>query len=321
MYYKKFLTFIYFRLINKARVSLLSLKLIKLRLSQEILLLLLKPQWLLQLEKSFLIKAKKQYVAIISNHISKILIKSPKYQKISKITLNVSFDLKNIQLKKIFGKISFDTTLKKCLYNYLVKLNYLQSTFASTYDFLYFSPLNEIPKLCKIIYFHGLEWFIYTNYLYKSLYLNLCLIHKDSKLIVVTNNSIVNRLVKDICIFINLQSCSLKKFHCDFCQYSRKSLQINIVKIQKNIHNTYFVKPGKNFLRSILKTIRSRLYCKNKDGNWRVRNDISINKAVFFSNFLLRRWYRYYFSIIGDIDILEANKLADNLLYSWQVKR
>ena len=297
------------------------MKLIKLRVFHNILLLLLKPQWLLQFEKPFLIKQKKQYIVIISNHISKILTKLPKYQKISKITLNINLDLKNIQLKKIFDKISFDATLKQCLYNYLVKLNYLQSTFASTYDFLYFSPLNEIPELYKIIYFHGLEWFIHTSNLCKSMYLNLCLIHKDPKIIVVANNSIVNRLVQNLCIFINLQFFNLKKIYCDFCQYSIKSLQINIVEIKKNINSTYFVKPGKKFLRSTLKTIRSRLYRKNKDGDWRARNDISINKAIFFSDFLLHCWYRYYFSIISDVDILEANKLVDNLLYSWQVKK
>lgn len=291
------------------------------RLSHDILLLLLKPQWLFQLEKPFLIKQKKQYIAIISNHISKIVTKSQKYQKISKVTLNIDLDLKNIQLKKIFDKISFDATLKQCFYNYLVKLNYLQSTFASTYDFLYFSSLNKIPELCKIIYFHGLEWFIYTNNLYKSMYLHLCLIHKDPKLIIVTNNSIVNKLVQNICIFINLQFCSLKKIYCDFCQYSTESFQINIVKIKKNIDSTYCVKPDKNFLRFTLKTIRSRLYCKNKSGDWHARNDISINKAVFFSDFLLRCWYRYYFSVISDVDILEANKLVDNLLYSWQIKK
>lgn len=297
------------------------MKLIKLRLSHDILLLLLKPQWLLQLERPFIIKQKKQYIAIISNHISKILTKSPEYQKISKITLSTDLDLKDIPLKKIFDKISFDATLKQCLYNYLIKLNYLQSTFASTYNFLYFSPLNEISELYKIIYFHGLEWFIYTNTLYKSIYLNLCLIHKEQKFIIVTNNSIVNRLVQYICIFINFQFFSLKKIYCDFCQYSITSLQINIVKIKKNINSAYFIKPGKNFLRSTLKTIRSRLYRKDKDGDWHARNDISINKAVCFSNFLLRCWYRYYFSIINDVDILEANKLVDNLLYSWQLKK
>lgn len=291
------------------------------RLSHDVLLLLLKPQWLLQLEKTFLIQQKKQYIAIISNQISKILTKAPKYQKVSKVTLNISLDFKNIQLKKTFNKISFDATLKKCLYNYLVKLNYLKNTFPLNYESLYFSLLNEIPGLCKIIFFHGLEWFIYTNSLYKSINLNLCVIHKEPKLIILTNNYIVNKLVQNICVFISLQSFSLKKIYCDFCQYSIKSLQINIMKIKKNIDSIYFVKPGKNFLKFVLKTIRSRLYCRNKDGDWRARNDISINKAVFFSNFLLRCWYRYYFSIINDIDILKANKLVDNLLYSWQIKK
>ena len=297
------------------------MRLVKLKLSHDILLLLLKPQWLLQLEKSFFIKQKKEYIVIISNQISKILAKSSKYRKISKVALNINLDLKNIQLKKIFNKISSDATLKQCLYDYLVKLNYLQSTFASTYDFLYFSPFNEIPKLCKIIYFHGLEWSIYTNNLYELLYLNVCLIHKGPKLIIMTNISTVNRLIRTICIFTYLQSFNLKKIYCDFCQYSRKSLQINIVEVRKNINRPYVIKPSKNFLKSTLKIIRSRIYCKNKNGHWRARNDISINRAVFFSNFLLQRWYRYYFNIINDVDILEANKLVDNLLYSWQVKK
>ena len=302
-------------------MSSLSLRLIKLKLSHDILLLLLKPQWLLQLEKSFSIKQKKEYIVIISNQISKILTKSSKHRKISKVTLNINLDLKNIRLKKIFNKISSDATLKQCLYNYLVKLNYLQSTFASTYDFLCFSPLNEIPKLCKIIYFHGLEWSIYTNNLYKLLYLHLCLIHKGTRLIIMTNISVVNKLIRTICIFTYLQSFNLKKIYCDFCQYSRKALQINIVKVRKETNRPYVVKPGKDFLKATLKIIRSRIYCKNKDGHWRARNDISIDRAIFFSNFLLHHWYRYYLNIINDVDILEMNKLVDNLLYSWQVKK
>ena len=297
------------------------MKLIKLKLSHNVLLLLLKPQWLLQLEKNFFIKQKKQYIVIISDQISKILIKSPKYRKISKVTLNTNLDLKNIQVKKIFNNIGLDSTLKQWLYNYLVKLNYLQSICASTYNFLYFSNLNEISELCTAIYFHGLEWFIYTNSLYKLMYLNLCLIYKVPELIIVTHESIVNRLMQNICNFVNLQSFNLKKIYCNFCQYSIKSLQINIVKIKKNIDSVYLVKPSKNFLKSTFKMIRSKLYCKNRDGYWRARNNISINKAVFFSNFLLHCWYRYYFSIVSDVDILEVNKLVDNLLYSWQVKK
>ena len=297
------------------------MKLIKLKLSHDVLLLLLRPQRLIQLEKTFFIKQKKQYIVIISNQISKILIKSPKYRKISKITLNTNLDLKNIQLKKIFNNISLDSTLKQWLYNYLVKLNYLQSRYTSTYDFLYFSSLDKIAELCTAIYFHGLEWFIYTNSLYKLMYLNLCLIYRAPQLIIVTHKSIVNRLVKSICNFINLQSFNLKKIYCNFYQYSIKSLQINILKLKKNINSIYLVRPSKNFLKSTLKIVRSKLYCKNRDGYWRARNDISINKAVFFSNFLLRYWYRYYFSIINNIDILEANKLVDNLLYSWQIKK
>ena len=315
------MTFIYFRLINKTKISLLSLKLIKLKLSHDILLLLLKPQWLLQLEKAFLVKQKKQYIVIISHHISKILVELPQHRKISKVTLNTNLDLKNIRLEKIFNRISVDSTVKQCLYSYLVKLNYLQRKCASIYDFLYFSPLNEISELCKVTYFNGLEWFIYTNNVHKLMYLNLFLVYGVSELIIITNRSIVNRLMGNICHFINLQSFSLKEIYCNFCQYSIKSLQISILKIKKYIGNTYLVKPTKNFLKSILKILRSKLYCKNRDGYWRVRNDISINETIFLSKFLLRCWYHYYFSIINDVDILKANKLVDNLLYSWQVKK
>ena len=290
-------------------------------MSHDVLLLLLRPQWLVQLEKNLLIKQKKQYIVIISNQISKILIKSQKYQIISKVTLNTNLDLKNIQLKKIFNKIGLDSTLKQWLYNYLVKLNCLQSTNASIYHFLSLSSFSEITGLCTVIYFHGLEWFIYTNSLYKSMYLNLCLIYRIPELIIVTHKSIVNELVESICNFIKSQSFNLKKIYCNLCQYTIKSLQINIIKIKKNVNNTYLVKPSKNFLKSILKMIRSKLYCKNRDGYWRARNDLSVNKAVFFSNFLLHCWYRYYFSVINDVDILEANKSVDSLLYSWQVKK
>ena len=290
-------------------------------MSHDVLLLLLRPQWLIQLEKNLIIKQKKQYIVIISNQISRILIKSQKYRTISKVTLNTDLDLKNIQLKKIFNKIGLDSTLKQWIYNYLVRLNYLQSTNASTYHFLSFSSLNEIPDLCIVIYFHGLEWFIYTNNLYKLMYLNLCLIYKIPELIIVTHKSIVNKLVESICNFINSQAFNLKKIYCNLCQYTIESLQTNIVKIKKNINNTYLVKPSKNFLKSILKMIRSKLYCKNKDGYWRAKNDVSVNKAVFFSNFLLHCWYRCYFSVIDDVDILEANKLVDSLIYSWQVKK
>ena len=321
LYCKKFLTFIYFVLINKFEVSLHSLQIIKMRLSQNLLLLLLEPKWLAKLERSFFIQKQKKYVLIISQHISKILIKSKQYKTISKITIDTVLDLKNIHVKKWLNKIDHNPSIKKWLFNYLVKQKYIKNNFIATNNHFYLTNKNELPELFKAIYFTGLEWFFYTNRMNKTMYINLYMTYQRHSLVIVTNKYLINRSIKCISCFINWQFFNLKKIYCNVYQYSISFLNINKITIKRTQSTEFLIKPSKQCVDSLISNIRSKIYYRNQYGYWKIKTNTSLHKIIPFIKFLLQFWYRHYFSIIDTLDILNLNRKVDNLLYLWQTKK
>lgn len=321
LYYKKFLTFIYFVLINKVEISLHSLQLIKMRLSQDLLLLLLQPKWLVKLERSFFIQKQKQYILIISQHISKILIKSKQYKTISKITIDTFLDLKNIQLKKWLNKIDHNSSIIKWLFNYLMKQKYIKNNFIAIDNLFYLTNKNELSELFKAIYFTGLEWFFYTNKIDKAMYINLYVTYQRHNLVIATNKYLINRSIKCIGYFIKWQFFNLKKIYCNVYQYSIPFLNINTITIKKTQSTECLIKPSKLFVNFLVSSIRSKIYCQNQYGYWKIQTNVSLHRMITFIKFLLQYWYRYYFSIIDTLDILNLNKRVDNILYLWQTKK
>lgn len=321
LYYKKFLTFIYFILINRVKMSLPIVQIIKLRLSHDILLLLLKPKWLVKLERCFFINQSKRYIAIISQHISKILIKSKDYKKISKIALNPFLDLKNIKLKRWLKKVDNNTSIIKWLYNYLIQQKYINNTFVLIDDFFRLTNSIQLSELLKVIYFNGLEWFLYTNKINKIIYSKLYITYHKPYLVIVAKKLLINKLFQQIGQFINLQFCNLKKLHCKIYQYSTPYLSLHTLTVRKTKISEYIIKPSKQSIKLVIHKIRSTLYCKDQNGYWRARADTPIYKGVLLIEYLLNSWYSYYFSLISNIDILRLNNIIDNLLYSWQIKK
>ena len=298
-----------------------SVQIIKLRLSHEILLLLLQPKWLVRLERCFFIKKNKQYITIISQHISKILTKSKDYKKISKITFNPFLDLKTIKLKKWLTKVDNNISIVKWLYNYLIQQKYIENSTKLINNLLHVTTDIELSELFKAIYFTGLEWFLYTNKKDKVVYRKLYIIYQEPDFIIVATKFSIKTLLQYIGRFISLQFFNLKKLHCKIYQYSRSHLNLHTLTIRKTKNSEYIIKPNKQHIKSIIYKIRSYLYCKNQDGSWRVRTDMPSYTVMLFIESLLRSWYSYYFSLINVLDILKLNDTIDNLLYSWQIKK
>lgn len=314
------MTFIYFVLINKVEISLHSLQSIKIRLSQDLFLLLLQPKWLVKLERSFFIKKQKRYVLIISQHISKILIKSKQYKRISKVILNTFLDLKNIQLKIWLNKIDHNSSIIKWLFNYLIKQKYIKNNFIIASNILDLMKKNELPDLFKVIYFTGLEWFFYTNKVNKFMYLNLYITYQIKNIVIVVTKDWINRSIQCISSFLCWQHINLKKIYCNIYHYFIPLLNIDTIEIKKTRNIEYLIKPSKKFVKSLIYSIRSKIYQANQDGSWRMQTNASLHKVISFMKFLLQYWYRYYFSIIDTLDILKLNKTFDKLLYLWQIK-
>jgi len=315
------LTFIYFALINKVEISLHCLQLIKIRLSQDLLLLLIQPKWLVKLERSVFIQKQKQYILIISQHISKILIKSKQYRTISKVTINTFLDLKNINLKKWLNKIDRNPSIIKWLFNYLIKQKYTKNNFVEINSLFYLTNRNELPELFRAIYFTGLEWFFYTNKVNKAMYTNLYMTYQQQNLVIAMNKYLINRLIRCVGYFINCQFFNLKKIYCNVYQHCTSFLKINTITIKRTQSTEFSIKPSKQFMNSLISSIRSKIYYKNQYGYWRMQTITSIQRTIPFIKFLLQYWYRYYFSIVDTLDILNLNKRVDNLLYLWQTKK
>jgi hypothetical protein len=290
------------------------------RLSQDLFLLLLQPKWLVKLERSFFIKKQKQYVLIISQHISKILIKSKQYNRISKITLDTYLDLKNIQLKIWLNKIDYNSNIIKGLFNYLIKQKYIKNNFIIANNIVNLMNSNELPDLFKVIYFTGLEWFFYANKVNNFMYLNIYITYQIKNIVIVITKCLINRSIQCMSYFLYWQNLNLKKVYCNIYQYFIPLLNINTIEIKKTRDTEYLIKPSKKFVKSLIYSIRSKIYQINQDGSWRMQTNGSLHKKIPFIKFLLQYWYRYYFSIIDTLDIMKLNKTFDKLLYSWRIK-
>lgn len=308
-------------MINKVEIPLHSLQAIKLILSHDVLVLLLQPKWLVKLERCFFMKKKKQYIMIISKHLSKILIKSKQYKRISKITIDALLDLKNIQLKKWLNKIDYNSSTIKWIFSYLIKHKYIKNTFIGKDYIFYSTNKNELDELFKVIYFTGLEWFLYTNKKSKVIYIDMYIAYQQLDLVIVINKHLINIFIQCISHFINWQTFNLKKLFCNIYQQAIPCFNINTLNIKQARNIEYLIKPNKQLIKSLVSNIRSKIYYKNQDGYWRRRNHLSIERIMPFIKFILKYWYSYYFSTIDTLDILELNRIVDNMLYLWQTKK
>nr|YP_009502173.1 putative group II intron reverse transcriptase/maturase protein [Porolithon onkodes]ASB29774.1 putative group II intron reverse transcriptase/maturase protein [Porolithon onkodes] len=297
------------------------MQIIKLRLSHDILLLLLQPKWLVKLERCFFIKKSKQYIAIISQHISKILIKSNDYKKISKIIINPFLDLKTIRLEKWLKKVDDNTSIVRWLYNYLIQQKYIKNTKILIDNLLSLTTNLGLSELFKIIYFTGLEWFLYTNRIDRIIYRKLYIVYQEPNLIIISKKVFINKILQDIGRFIKLQFFNLKKLYCKIYQYSISCLNLYSITVKKTTTSDFVVKPNKQSIKSIMSKIKRNVYCKNEDGYWRVRTDRPVEEVTLFIESLLKSWYNYYFNTLDILDILKLNKIIDDLLYSWQIKK
>lgn len=321
MYYKKLLTLIYFVVSNKVQINIYSLKFIKSQISQYIVLLLLKPEWLGRIERCFLIKQNRKYVQIITRHISKIFAKANKCKKINRIVIKSPLNSKNIEYKNLLITISSDQTISKWLYTWFNSQDFICDNVLLWYFIDHINRSNKLYEFLEILYYIGIEWYLYTNLKKSFLYLNLYLINQTKQILFLSNTLVTILIIRQISQFIHNKLINFKSVKCSIYKYYCK--YVNLLDIEVNIRQSsrFIVKPSKQSIKYIFNILRNTLYHKNARGNWKINNYIKLNRLPFLVNHLLQLWYIYYSDIIDHLDIYKINHSIDNLFYSWQSKK
>lgn len=321
MYYKKLLTFIYFVVSNKVQINIYSLKFIKSQISQYIVLLLLKPEWLGRIERCFLIKQNKKYVQIVTKHTSKIFAEANKCKKLNRVVIRSPLSSKNIQYQNLLITISSNQTILKWLYTWFDSQDFICDNVMLWYFIHHVNSNNKLYEFLEILYYIGIEWYIYTNLKNPFLYLNLYLINQTKQVLFLSNTLVAILVIKQMSQFIRNKLINFKHVKCSIYKYYYD--YINLLDIEINIRQSSIsiIKPSKQSIEYIFNILRHTLYHKNEKGNWRINNYIKTNKPLFLVNHLLQLWSVYYSQIVDQLDIHKINHSIDNLFYSWQAKK
>lgn len=306
---------------NKVQINISSLKFIKSQISQYIVLLLLKPEWLGRIERCFLIKQNKKYMHIITRHISKIFANASKCKKLNRVVIRSPLNSKNIQYQNLLITISSNQTISKWLYTWFDNQSFVCDNIMIWYFIHRINRSHRLYEFLEILYYIGIEWHIYTNLKNPLLYLDLYLINQTKQILFLSNTLVTILIIKQVGQFIRHKLINFKHVNCSIYKYYYNYVDLIDVEVNIKQRSRSIIKPSKQSIQYILDTLRHTLYHKNEKGNWKINNYIKMNKPTFLINRLLQLWYINYSNIIDHLDICKINYSIDNLFYSWQAKK
>lgn len=320
-YFQKFLTYIYFSILKKIKLSTYILKYVKSELAKHVIFILLKPEWLAKIERCLILQQKKDYIKTITNHISQIINKHKKNNKLCQVQIQYYLVCKNINYSKLIKKVDSHSIILKKLYSYLVRQDFFFNDDLSTFCTDRFTFKDKLSYLLEMIFFTGLEWFIYSNIKRRYFYLETYLINQAEKIFLFSNILTINYLIKYLSIFTQNKSKNLKSLKINIYIIFFRHIIFNDIKIILNNKLRNKVKPSKKAFEYIFYTIRCKLYHKNNKSFWRSNNQLRIHEVLLFINHLLQSWLSYYLNILNKIEIKNLNKQLDGLIYLWQRKK
>lgn len=296
------------------------MRFIKSQLSKLIILLLLKPEWLARTENSpFRSNIKNRET--IKKHLIIILENTKKYKILNKIEIGFSGFYKNNQNINLIKKINGNRTISKRLCFLLNNQEIISQNLKSNIFIKKIRDFNELYQFFSIIYYIGLEWHLYTNLQKNNLYLNFCFINENNKVLCLSSLSILNKILIYISKFINNQSANLQSVKCYLWDNHQQYLDFANIEIQIQQPLGYSLMPSNKSLKSIIKSMRSKLYHRNEKGFWRLNNQVAINEILLFTNYLLQSWDSYYFNIERKLYKKRIKQTIDRILYLWQRKK
>nr|AOM68143.2 maturase [Rhodochaete parvula]ARO91256.1 putative reverse transcriptase/maturase [Rhodochaete parvula] len=117
----------------------------------------------------------------------------------------------------------------------------------------------------------------------------------------------------------------LKKTRCLTKHQSIRFLGFNILPkfllVNENLVNQLIISACKEEMKLVLSRIRYLLRSRHEDGKTRARTNMPLSKAIDLINPLVINWRNYYFSIIPNSVLENMDKLLNEKIYRWYIKR
>lgn len=285
----------------------------KIKASEYLLYMLLKPEWearceisLLTTSSSFKIKNIRTIIGVDS---------SVRKQKHIRICINYMF----ICYQRIMQKISSSESISCKLKQWLTSKKHITGNSVDN-SHVFVVGTSGLKSLLQTIVTTGLEWHIYTNLKVKTIYKQINYIYQKQAILFAF--SCFNFIKLGICIaeFISYLAISANLIDC--YQYNNRKYYIYFsnVNISASLLNNLTIRPDEFSIKELFTRVRHTLYHKNKKGLWRVNTDISKQKAQYLLNNLLSAWRSNCCHALDESIVCQLNHDINNLAYIWQKK-
>lgn len=321
IYYQKLLIMMYFIIRKNYKTYYHGIQLIKYKIAQYSLFLLLKPEWEARYESFSYIYQSHEYTRIIKNHITVLFCTYSFTKNIYSLKIKTQLNCKHINNKQIIQKLDNDSFKSNVLNIWLNQQNFENKNMLNTYLVQSINNQDNFSDFLDTIIYIGLEWYIYINLKIKFIYSKILISKQKESLLFVSINYIINLLLKNVANFLNLIDINLKFVKCIIYKYINHFIILDDfhIKIQNKVN--LVVKISQQSITLINYAIRHKLYHKNRRGYWRANHYLHSTQAIFLIREILSNWYEYYHHIIDNQEEILINNTIDKLFYAWQMKK
>ena len=302
---------------NKKKSSNI-LKFIQSKIIEQMVFLLIKPEWDIKCERFLLKQCNSKYIFSTTQPIATIL---KKYYSICSIVIQSQLNTKDLSINGIIKKVGLCEIISKQLSLLLKKQNFFYSTMQLRSINKHRQNNDELSTLLHIIIYTGLEWFIYVNLKHNDIYKKLYLTYQNEYMLFISNCVIVNRIAYCLAKFFNAINFNLKYFRCVIYRYNNSVICFKNFDLKFYNPNKYKFSPSKQSIKGIYNTIRNKLYHKNSQGYWRINQSINSSHAILFVNQILNTWYYDYYNFLDKTELFKISQVVEKILYMWQIKK
>lgn len=320
-YYKKLSALIYFTLYEHNQTSYRGLQLIKNRITQYVLFLLLKPEWEARYESFVYIHHKHQYIKIVKKHITKLFCIYSSYKSTYSLKIKTQINYKDVSSQRVVQKLNNSQYISSILNTWLNQQNFINQNVLTRYLTQSIKYESNFYSLLDTIMYIGIEWYLYVNLKIKSIYLKIFINKQPNYLFLVSVSLITNMVLENIASFLDLVGMNLRSVKCIIYKYINHFVFLDNISIITKDKDNLVVKVSQQSIKSVYRLIKYKLYHKNKLGYWRANNFLTSTQAVFFVRAILSDWYKYYNDIVYTKELTFVNNKIDKIFYTWQMKK
>lgn len=184
----------------------------------------------------------------------------------------------------------------------------------------YFKTLLTDLSIVSNVIFIGLEWHLYTNAKAKRTYDLLCIVHERQSFFILGHIVHFSQFVSHISYYMSVFKISLKGIRCTLYTYKNNHVHLGYAEYIAENSGSCLLKPSKQSVACLIKSIKQKLYHKNTQGYWRASSHICPSRAMLRIEEIMHLWLKHYSSTLRNWQILRLNQLADSIFYIWQMK-